>query len=62
MEPLRDLPLGFGMALFENKKAAQNFAAMNRSERQEILQKTHDVHSKSEMRALVRQIGGNSNG
>jgi hypothetical protein len=50
------------MALFENKKAAQNFAAMNRSEQQEILQKTHDVHSKSEMRALVRQIGGNSNG
>lgn len=62
MEPLRDLPLGFGMALFENEKAAHIFENMSRPEQQQILQQVHDINSKTEMRALVSRIGGEANG
>lgn len=61
MEPLRDLPLGFGMALFENENAAQKYEAMGHSAQQAVLQQVRQVHSKSEMRALVRRIGGEAN-
>ena len=62
MEPLRDLPLGFGMALFENETAAQRFAAMNRTEQQTWLRQARAVNSKPEMRALVQKMGGGTNG
>ncbi|MDD3260699.1 MAG: hypothetical protein PHU79_02125 [Oscillospiraceae bacterium] len=57
MEPLRELPMGFGMALFENDKAAQHFSNMTAVERQAVLQQVREVGSKNEMRALVQRIG-----
>lgn len=62
MEPLRDLPLGFGMALFENERAAQNFEAMDHSTQQTVLQEARAVRSKNDMRALVHRIGGEADG
>ncbi|WOC31480.1 MULTISPECIES: hypothetical protein [Caproicibacterium] len=62
MEPLKELPLGFGMALFENEAAAQKFASMNHSTRQAVVQQARQVHSKEAMRAFVNRIGGEADG
>lgn len=61
MDPMRDLPMGFGMALLQDPKATRAFYAMTPAQRQEIIQRTHAVSSKTEMRALVAglsQSGG----
>jgi hypothetical protein len=58
MEPLKELPMGFGMALFENEQAAHRFAEMRPEQKQKVLQQVHQVDSKAEMRALVHRLGG----
>lgn len=56
MDPMRDLPMGFGMALLQDPKATRAFYAMSPARRQEIIQRTHAVSSKAEMRALVASL------
>ncbi|MGE4353642.1 MAG: hypothetical protein AB7D36_06125 [Oscillospiraceae bacterium] len=56
VNPLRDLPMGFGMALAQNPEAMQKFSTMTDSEQQAILAKTHAVNSKEEMQELVSHI------
>lgn len=56
MDPFKDLPLGFGMALVQNEKALLHFGRMSDAEQQKILDHTHEVHSKEEMQALVDSI------
>ena len=56
MNPMRDLPMGFGMALMQNEAALHRFEAMTHAQQEQILAKTHAVSSKSEMLALVSSI------
>lgn len=49
----RELPLGFGMALAQNEAAMRRFEALSEAEKQSVIQRTHSVHSKQEMRQLV---------
>lgn len=56
MEPLRDLPLGFGFLLLENPQASLAFSSMPEERRQEILQRTHGISRKEDMRALVDSL------
>lgn len=51
-----ELPLGFGMALAQDETAMKNFESLSEAEKQAIIEKTHSVSSKSEMRALVRSL------
>lgn len=51
-----ELPLGFGMALAQNEAAMQRFEALSETEKQAVLQSTHSVHSKREMRRLVDSL------
>ena len=51
-----EMPLGLGMALAQDVEAMQIFASLPHSRQQEIIQKTHSVHSKQEMRELVQKI------
>ena len=60
MEPLKDLPLGFGMALMENEKALLRFDRMSESQKRQLLERTHNISSKTEMRAFVDKIAENS--
>lgn len=50
---LMELPLGFGMALAQNEAAMKRFEALSEAEKQEILEQTHHVKSKQEMRQLM---------
>lgn len=51
-----ELPLGFGMALAQNEHAMTNFEALSEAQKQALVQKTHKVKSKQEMRALVNSL------
>ena len=53
-----ELPLGFGMALAMNPEAMQKFAALPESRKHEIINGTHSVTSKEEMRRYVDKVLG----
>lgn len=50
-----ELPLGLGMALAQNSDALEKFAALPESRKQEIINGTHSVTSKGEMRKYVER-------
>lgn len=53
-----ELPLGFGMALAQNEQAMKNFENLSSDEKQAIIDKTHNVKSKKEMKSLVNSLIG----
>ena len=50
------IPLGLGMAFAQNMPAMEYFAALNETQKQNIIDRAHNVQSKQEMRDLVRQM------
>lgn len=56
MEPMRDLPLGFGILLLQNPQASLAFYSMTDARRQEIIQQTHAISNREDMRALVDSL------
>ncbi|MCI9410285.1 MAG: hypothetical protein HFJ89_10810 [Oscillospiraceae bacterium] len=51
-----EMPVGFGMALAMNPKAMEKFASLPQNEKQKIINGTHNVSSKSEMKQYVENI------
>ena len=51
-----EMPLGLGMALSMNPQAMENFALLPESKKQEIINGTHSLSSKEEMRQYVEKI------
>ncbi len=49
-------PMGFGMALIQNERAATNFYALSAWKKEEILRRLHNISSKEEMRALTAKL------
>ena len=56
MDPMQDLPMGFGMALLQDPRATRVFYAMSPAQQQEIIMRTHSISSKAEMRAFVSNL------
>ncbi|MBP1758215.1 MAG: hypothetical protein H6Q61_464 [Firmicutes bacterium] len=56
MDYLQELPMGFGMALLQNRNAAMYFDSLPESERQRIIQKTSSIRSKKEMQSFVDNL------
>ena len=56
MDDLRELPMGFGMALMQNQDAANYFHSLSEPERQEILSQAHQITSKEDMQAFVNSL------
>ena len=56
MDPMKDLPMGFGMALAQNTEAMQAFFHMSPEKQRKIVAKTQSVQSKAEMKALVNSL------
>ena len=55
-EALSSLPMGFGMALLQNKEARDAFDAMPMNQQTKILEGVHGIRSKSEMQQYVASI------
>ena len=51
-----EMPLGLGMALAQNPEAMQKFSNLTESKKKEIIQGTHAVTSKAEMKQYVENI------
>lgn len=56
------LPLGFGMALAQNEPAMKAFEQLSEADKEAMIQKTHAVNSKAEMRRLVSSLTENTIG
>lgn len=50
------MPVGFGMALAMNPDAMQRFALLDEAKKQQIIEGTHSIHSRDEMRRYVDKI------
>ncbi|MGN0612836.1 MAG: hypothetical protein ACI4JB_02970 [Porcipelethomonas sp.] len=50
------IPMGFGMALAMNPEAMEKFALLPEKKKQAIINGTHAVSSRSEMRQYVENI------
>lgn len=50
------VPIGFGMALAMNERAMNAYSAMTESQKQDILNKAHNVRSEKEMHSLVASL------
>ena len=50
------VPIGFGLALSANAAAMNRYAHLSESQKQDILNKAHNVRSEEEMYALVASL------
>ena len=53
------MPLGLGLALAQNIKAMNRFADLSPQQQQQMINQTHQIHSKQEMKAFVQQFAEN---
>ena len=51
-----EIPLGLGMALAQNQRAMAIFSGLDESERQGIIDRTHNISSKEEMQEFVESL------
>ena len=51
-----EIPLGLGMALAANPFSMSNFAAMTNEQKQDVIERTKSINSKSEMQAFVQTL------
>ena len=51
-----NVPVGFGLALSANTAAMNRYAHLTESQKQDILNKAHNVRSEKEMYSLVANL------
>ena len=51
-----NVPIGFGLALSANTAAMNRYAHLSQSQKQDILNRAHNVRSEEEMYALVASL------
>ena len=51
-----ELPMGFGMALARNLEAMERFSNMSDEQKRLIIEGTHNIDSKVEMRRYVNSL------
>ncbi len=51
-----EMPIGFSMALALNPEAMEKFAMMSETQKQEIINGTHNIKSKKEMHEYVNNM------
>lgn len=51
-----EIPIGFGITLAMNPEAMEKFASLPKNEKQKIINGTHNVSSKAEMKQYVENI------
>ncbi len=50
------VPIGFGMALAQNEAAMNRYAQLTEPQKQDILNRAHNVRSEKEMYSLVASL------
>lgn len=62
MSKIGELPMGFGMLLAENADAMRYFASLSAQQQKQIIEQTHNIASRNEMRAFVNSLAQNQQG
>lgn len=57
---LKDIPIGLKMALAENPTSLNYFVSLSDEQKQQIIEQTHKIHSRSEMQAFAGNFGKNN--
>ena len=55
---LNQVPIGFGLAMAGNTAAMNRYAHLSESQKQDILNKAHNVRPEKEMHDLVASLAG----
>lgn len=55
-DKITELPLGFSMAMAKNPRALTDFSNMSDAQQRELINRCHNVTSKTEMQQLVNSI------
>lgn len=55
-----DAPIGFGMALVQNKSALDAFSKLTNEQKNTLIGISRNIHSKNEMQNFVESIADNS--
>lgn len=53
---LRELPVGFGMALAMNESAMKGYAGLTESEKEDLILRCRDAKTKEEMQRIVDSL------
>lgn len=56
IDPLKELPLGLGMAFAKNVEAMNRFSTMTKQQQQQIIEHTKVINSKQEMQQYVDSL------
>lgn len=56
MNPMADLPLGFGMDLAQDIDAMKYFASLSPDEQRAVIDQTHNIASHDEMKTFVQAL------
>lgn len=51
-----NIPIGFGLALSANTAAMNRYAHLSQTQKQDILNRAHNIRSEKEMYALVANL------
>ena len=57
-----DMPSGLGIALTANARAMEYFSSLPENEKASVIEKTHKIHSRSEMKNFVSTLVPSDNG
>lgn len=52
-----EMPIGFGLSLAANSKSMEAFANMSDAEKQATVEKSRQMHTRSDMEQFVNSIG-----
>ncbi len=52
-----DMPIGFGLSLAANAKSMEAFANMSDAEKQATVEKSRQMHSRTDMERYVNSLG-----
>lgn len=56
-----EIPLGLGMALAQHSDAMNYFSSLPKEKKQQIINHTHTINSKEEMKSYVQSLVENKN-
>lgn len=56
LNPLADLPIGFGMTLVQNEASMKYFSSLSPDHQRAVIDQTQSIGSRDEMRSFVQTL------
>lgn len=54
-----ELPIGFGLSMAANEKSMEAFSDMNDAQKEAVVEKSRQMHSREDMEGFVNDLGKN---